>query len=89
MEGDWYANYFTHIYSYISNYRHHLRIIEVIILQKYYSDNIPIILVGALLVPLAMIVTVIITHKVFKNKMMNSMKDSEVEKWIMYRGHNL
>ena len=60
-------------------------IIEITILQMYYLDNISIILVGAVLVPLAMIVTVIITHKVFQNKMMNSMKDSEVEKWIKFK----
>ena len=60
-------------------------IIEITILQMYYLDNISIILVGAVLVPLAMIATVIITHKVFQNKMMNSMKDSEVEKWIKFK----
>ena len=60
-------------------------IIEITILQIYYLDNIPVILIGALFVPLAMIVTVIVTHKVLQNRMMNSMKDSEVEKWIKFK----
>lgn len=60
-------------------------IIEITILRIYYLDNIPIILIGVLLVPLVMIITVIVTHKVLKNRMINSMKDSEVEKWIKFK----
>lgn len=60
-------------------------IVEVIILQIYYLDNTFVILIGVLFVPLAMIVTVIVTHKVFQNRMMNSLKDSEVEKWIKFK----
>ena len=62
-----------------------LYVIEVTILQLYYSDNIPVILIGVIIVPLAMIVTVMVLHKVLNNKMMNSMKNLEVEKWIKFK----
>lgn len=62
-----------------------LYLIEVVILAKYYSDNTIALLMGLLVVPIVMIMTVITVNGIFKNSFVNNLRNEEVKKWTKFK----
>ena len=60
-------------------------VIEVGILAKYYSDNTIVLLLGFIIIPLVMIITIMITNNMLKNSFIYNYSNNEVQKWTKFK----
>lgn len=60
-------------------------VIESAVLVKFYSENIASLLLGLVLVPIVMIITIVTVNNLLKNVFLNNLGNKEVQRWTKFK----
>lgn len=60
-------------------------VIESAVLVKFYSENIASLLLGLVLVPIVMIITLVTVNNLLKNVFLNNLGNKEVQRWTKFK----